>query len=81
MESVLPASRGSKGLHYMEELSMKVVDTRHSATPISSERFLPANWMKLVPMTKLYIPLYNALVEASLGKSGRMLYEENDESN
>lgn len=60
---------------------MKVVDTRHSATPIISERYLPFNWMKLVPMTKLYFPLYNALVKASLGKSGRMLYEENDENN
>lgn len=54
---------------------MKVVDTRHSATPIISERYLPFNWMKLVPMTELYFPLYNALVEASLGKSARGLYE------
>lgn len=60
---------------------MKVVDTHHSATPIISERYLPFNWMKLVPMTKLYYSLYNALVKASVGKSGRMLYEENDESN
>lgn len=65
---------------------MRIVNMQGSADSITSERFLPSNWMKLVPMTELYYPLYRRLTTAPMGKGLRvyhslLLEERNNEIN